>query len=1226
MDLRIDAEHGLERGDEALFALRDLGQRIGEVVGRHLDEHVERVGVVDAVDHNLIVGRVALLQQDGLDLRREDVDALDDQHVVAAASRLAHLDVRAPAGAFFAAQHADIARAVAQQREGLLCDGREDQLALHALRQDLTGVGIDDLGDKMVLIDVHAGLRAAFIGHTRAGQLREAVDIIDLDAEALLDILPHLLAPCFRAENTGLQMDPVLQTALVDGFCQIGGVGRCAAEDRRAEILHELQLPVGVAGGHRERQAAELLAAAVEAEAAGEQAVAISHLAHVLFRAAGGGDGSCAAVLPEVNVLFGVERDNALAGRAGGGVDADTVLQRHCKQAVGICVAQVGFAEERELVKIVPAFDIVGREARRFHFRAVIGDIVPDVAHLPDEPLILPAFDLLGAGAFDFFLIIVFHGRSLCFVAEGKGLFVEFEESGRDALFNRVLPLLVRKVEIPAEPSEENQIDRLGRACLQCQPQRVHGIQPDGERRELLLQRPGVLRRAGDDRHGVDSLRIRQQNAALFEVFRPAGGLQQFKAHDDVRFALVDDRGIDLVAAAHIGDDAAAALAHAVHLADLDVIAVFQQNAAQQLAGQQRALTADADNHDVFRFHDHTSLRFAQRAFFAQLAAQAAARAEGVVDLDLPAHHADGGTAELHAGLAAHALFGASLDGAGVLDIFEQRARAAGDDDRRLARGQLLLDGLVARGKIIRVDDAHAADADRVTQRFQIDLRAGVALEVEAGRRVLLVAGHTGDGVIENDDGRSRLVVGDVDETRDAGMHERRIADDGDGVVGVLLAGGLVEAVQAGDGRAHTDGRVDRLQRRGRAQRVAADVAEDGQLVLFERVEQTSVRTARAHDGRTRRDRLIEGVTGMDSHAELFGNIILAELADAAEQLLARDILDADGAAVRLNDPVQLLHDDDLLHALCKRAELFDRQRMDHAELQNGVSAAADLLDVLVARRGCDKTNGVVGAVLHAVHVRRLCPRLQRERALLDDGVPRPGAGGHHNEFGDVLLIGDGRVFLPVGGLNDALRMRHAGTHLEKHGGIELLGKLVAELRERQRLRRVGRFEHRQLRRDGIVAGILLVLGRVHPRVVRHADEKSAAHAGVGQRKQRVGRDVQTDVLHAAEAAVSGEACAEGRFHGDLFVGRPFRVNFGIFGRTFRDFRAGRAGVAGDKAAARFKQAAGGGFVAEHQSFHGGSLLSAAGPREKIIFIVFFLTRFVKIQARVCSSTSLPPQ
>ena len=156
------------------------------------------------------VGRVALLQQDRLDLRREDVDALDDQHIVAAAHRLAHLDMRPPAGAVFMAQNADIARPVAQQREGLLRDRGKHQLALCAFREYLAGIGVDDFRNEMILVDVHARLRAAFIRNARAGKLRQAVDIIRLDAEALLDILTHLLAPRLRAKNTGFQMDFIL--------------------------------------------------------------------------------------------------------------------------------------------------------------------------------------------------------------------------------------------------------------------------------------------------------------------------------------------------------------------------------------------------------------------------------------------------------------------------------------------------------------------------------------------------------------------------------------------------------------------------------------------------------------------------------------------------------------------------------------------------------------------------------------------------------------------------------------------------------------------------------------------------------------------------------------------------------------------------------------------------------------------------------------------------------
>ena len=208
-------------------------------------------------------------------------------------------------------------------------------------------------------------------------------------------------------------------------------------------------------------------------------------------------------------------------------------------------------------------------------------------------------------------------------------------------------------------------------------------------------------------------------------------------------------------------------------------------------------------------------------------------------------------------------------------------------------------------------------------------------------------------------------------------MHERRIADDGDGVRRILFSGGFIESVQAGNGRAHADGRVDGGKRRGGAQRIAADVAEDRQLVLFQRIKQTSVRTARAHDRRTARDCFIQLLAGMDRHTELFRHIILAELADAAEQLLAGDVLYADGAAMRFNNSVQLFDNDDLFNAFREFLNFFYRQGIDHAELQNRVAVTADLLDVLIAGRRRDEADGMVGSVLHAVDLCRLSPCLQ---------------------------------------------------------------------------------------------------------------------------------------------------------------------------------------------------------------------------------------------------------
>ena len=90
------------------------------------------------------------------------------------------------------------------------------------------------------------------------------------------------------------------------------------------------------------RQAAHLVAAAVQARAAGEQAVAVADLAHILIGAARGHNGPCAAVFPQVNVMLGVECHHALARGAGGGLNADAIPQRPGHQPIGI-----GFPADR---------------------------------------------------------------------------------------------------------------------------------------------------------------------------------------------------------------------------------------------------------------------------------------------------------------------------------------------------------------------------------------------------------------------------------------------------------------------------------------------------------------------------------------------------------------------------------------------------------------------------------------------------------------------------------------------------------------------------------------------------------------------------------------------------------------------------------------------------------------------------------------------------------------
>ena len=111
------------------------------------------------------------------------------------------------------------------------------------------------------------------------------------------------------------------------------------------------------------------------------------------------------------------------------------------------------------------------------------------------------------------------------------------------------------------------------------------------------------------------------------------------------------------------------------------------------------------------------------------------------------------------------------------------------------------------------------------------------------------------------------------------------------------------------------------------------------------------MRTARAHDRRARWDGLVQRFARVDGQAELFGHKVLAQLALQTEERLACHV-EAERAAVCLDDAVQLLHDDQLVDRLRKVQDLLHGQRMDHAEFQHGIAVPADLFDVLIARRG----------------------------------------------------------------------------------------------------------------------------------------------------------------------------------------------------------------------------------------------------------------------------------
>ena len=71
----------------------------------------------------------------------------------------------------------------------------------------------------------------------------------------------------------------------------------------------------------------------------------------------------------------------------------------------------------------------------------------------------------------------------------------------------------------------------------------------------------------------------------------------------------------------------------------------------------------------------------------------------------------------------------------------------------------------------------------------------------------------------------------------------------------------------------------------------------------------------------------------------------------------------------------------------------------------------------------------------------------------------------------------------------------------QQHRRVELLGQLDRRASTKSlHSCESARLEHGQLGGDGVVAGILLILGRMHARVIRHGYDQSAVHARVGRR------------------------------------------------------------------------------------------------------------------------------
>ena len=170
----------------------------------------------------------------------------------------------------------------------------------------------------MVLPDMQTVLCLhTFVGHARANDFGQSININGIHAECVLNFLTHCIGPGFSAKNTHLQRRLTrIETnlaKLVENRQQIGGRDH---DDTRFEILDQRHLALGHAARHRHHGRTQPFGPVMGAQPPGEQPVAIGHMHHVAGPAATGINRAGNHLGPHIHVIPRIADHGGFSGGA----------------------------------------------------------------------------------------------------------------------------------------------------------------------------------------------------------------------------------------------------------------------------------------------------------------------------------------------------------------------------------------------------------------------------------------------------------------------------------------------------------------------------------------------------------------------------------------------------------------------------------------------------------------------------------------------------------------------------------------------------------------------------------------------------------------------------------------------------------------------------------------------------------------------------------------------
>ena len=210
----------------------------------------------------------------------------------------------------------------------------------------------------MILPDVQAVLGLdALVRDAGTHYLGQAVDVDRMHIEGVLDLAAHRVGPRLGTEDADLERTrrriDALRAELVENRQH---VARRHGDQIRREIDDQLDLALGHAARHRDRDAAELLGAVVHTEPAGEQPVTIGIVDLHPGPSAARVNAACADVGPGADIELGVADDGRLSGGAGRRMNAHDLIHRHREHPVRIVGAQVVLRGEWKLARSESCF------------------------------------------------------------------------------------------------------------------------------------------------------------------------------------------------------------------------------------------------------------------------------------------------------------------------------------------------------------------------------------------------------------------------------------------------------------------------------------------------------------------------------------------------------------------------------------------------------------------------------------------------------------------------------------------------------------------------------------------------------------------------------------------------------------------------------------------------------------------------------------------------------